>query len=545
LSPFRMPFVLVLVVAALAAPAAASAATLHVAPAGSDANPCTSDRPCASFARAYSVATPGSVVLVAGGTYGTQRFSNLPAKGGDRVVFQPAPGASVTIGRLSVVGSHGIEVRDMRATEGWGVTEMGSNVVYRNIVVTDVGETGGYLGGSTDVQIIGGEIGRVDSDDGIHINNADGQNTNVLIDGLYMHDLTINRDPEAHADCLQAGSVVNLTIRNSRFINCATQGVFTNPYAGGEVRDVVIENNWFGPAQLGYDSLYVGDAVGVLVRNNSFTNRVTVYSRASNTSLIGNILVGSDDYTCSVLADNTAVFRYNVTTESCDDAQNHTIAPGAEKDYVNASPADPAAFDLHLKRGAKAIDRGDPSNFASTDFDGHARPAGGAPDAGAHEFGAGPPRSAPPPAGAPKPGAKAKRLMSRVRLTRKRVCRRPAKSCRTRVVVTLRRSARLTVRVKRVGSKRVALVRRARGKAGRNSIVLRGRKLRRGAYRITVKANRKTWPVRLRLRVGRRISVQSSATRSIAGGGASISPDNRRRSERRRTTTRPDRVTSR
>ena len=63
--------------------------------------------------------------------------------------------------------------------------------------------------------------------------------------------------------------MTNLVIRNSRFVNCGTQGVFLNPYNGGVTKNVTIENNFFGTAQLGYNILYVGDAVGVTVRNNS------------------------------------------------------------------------------------------------------------------------------------------------------------------------------------------------------------------------------------------------------------------------------------
>jgi hypothetical protein len=497
--PLRLPLFAVLLFAALAMPSSAFAATLHVAPSGSDANPCTAAQPCQSFARAYRAATPGSEVVVAGGTYGGQSFSHLPAKAGsERVVFRPAAGASVTVGRLSVAGSHNIEVRDMRATGGWGVTDMGSNVVYRNIVVTDIEEAAGYLSGSTDVQIIGGEIGRVDPNDGIHMNAADGQNTNTLIDGLFMHDLTISRDSSSHADCIQTGSAINLTIRNSRFVNCGTQGVFVNPYGEGQTRNVVVENNWFGPPQLGYNALYVGDAVGVTVRNNSFTNQAYIYSSASNTTMVGNILVGTDAHTCSVLADNAAVFSHNVSTQGCAGAQNHTVAPGARNEYVQPSPANPAAFDLHLKSGANAIDRGNPSNFTSTDFDGHLR--SGVPDAGADEFGSGAPSApgAQPPGGAPAGSA-----IARVRLQRKRICRRAAKRCRARLVVTLARPAPLTVRVRRFGAKRKrpAMVRRRAGTAGRNTFVLRGRKLRRGKYWVTVTADGVKWPGRLRLRV--------------------------------------------
>ena len=186
---------------------------------------------------------------------------------------------------------------------------------------------------------------------------------------------------------------------------------------------------------------------------------------------------------------------------------NHTVAPGARNDYVNPSAANPATFDLHLKSNAKAIDRGDPTSFASSDIDGHVRPAGGAPDAGADEFGAGPPGTGSPQPSAPPSGGQAggdvRNLVANVRLTRKRVCNGPAKRCRTRVVVVLARPAAVVVKVRRAGKphRRPAIVRRFRGEAGRNSVVLRGRKLRPGRYRVQVRVDRLAWPVRPVLRV--------------------------------------------
>jgi hypothetical protein len=55
-------------------------------------------------------------------------------------------------------------------------------------------------------------------------------------------------------------------------------------------------------------------------------------------------------------------------------------------DVVSAiTYVDRASFDLRLRSGSAAIDRGNPSSYASDDIDGQARPKGGAPDAGAHE----------------------------------------------------------------------------------------------------------------------------------------------------------------
>src|SRR5687768_17674383 len=81
---------------ALAAPGPGPAAPralapLHIGPGGSDSNPCTAQRPCRSFDRAYRVASPGQVVEVAGGTYPGQGVRVDAAKSSSSdVVFRPA-----------------------------------------------------------------------------------------------------------------------------------------------------------------------------------------------------------------------------------------------------------------------------------------------------------------------------------------------------------------------------------------------------------------------------------------------------------------------
>src|SRR5437762_3883870 len=91
------------------AAAASKAATLYVSPNGSDGGGCTQSAPCASFDRAYRVATPGATVVVAGGTYSGQTIGDDPSKSSasSDVIFTPAAKANVTInGDLEIRGSH-------------------------------------------------------------------------------------------------------------------------------------------------------------------------------------------------------------------------------------------------------------------------------------------------------------------------------------------------------------------------------------------------------------------------------------------------------
>lgn len=369
-------------------------ATVYLSPNGSDAAACTQAAPCQSFSRGFAVAPAGTDVEVAGGSYGSQTLRNGPAKGSP-VTIHPAAGAPVTLGSLSIENTSNVEVQSVD-TNGWSIMSGSQHVVLRNVRATDVsGGAAAYFSGADDVQILGGEIGRVDPEDAIHFNNGYGTNTNITIDGLFVHDLTRNSDPSAHDDCVQTGDVTNLTIRNSRFFNCGTQGIFLNPYNGGATRNIVLEDNWFGPAQLGYNTVYVGEAQNVTIRNNSFTGSMYVDPATSSGVTMVNNILDLDSYTCGTTAKAVDTFDYNMSESSCSGATHHVVKPGLQSQFVNAHPSSASAFDLHLNAGAAAIDRGSPSSYAPTDIDGQPRPIGGAPDIGADEWGATPPAAAP------------------------------------------------------------------------------------------------------------------------------------------------------
>ena len=546
---FRRLILGVLAVCLSAVVPAAAHAAVYLSPSGNDAASCAQNAPCRSFDRGYRAAAPGDEVVVASGSYGDQTLSNLPAKG-QRVVIRPDAGASVKTGYLSLANADDVEIRDIE-TGGWGVTRGSAHVVLRNISVFDA-EDGGYFSGADDVQVIGGEIGRIDPGDGMHFNNAYGVNTNITIDGLFMHDLTRNRDPSAHTDCVQTGDVTGLTIRNSRFVNCATQGVFLNPYNGGATKDITIENNWFGPAQLGYNSLYIGEAVNVMVRNNSFTQNMFIYSGASGIKMVNNILGGMDGYTCQANADNTTLFDYNMSTASCAGATHHVVNPGLMSQFVSSSSSPATALNLHLKAGAAAIDKGSPTNFPGTDFDRNGRPAGLGPDIGAHEYGAGPPidtggggggggggtggggggggggstpttpstptsrldqilQSLPVGTAAaiaklPNPKVGTRAPLTVAGLQHAFVCRRATRKCKrttTRLRVVLARAVKLRVRflkVRRHHRDRVVRTIRLRAHKGLNVFKVRARRLPRASYRLVLTAPNGA-KVELRLRV--------------------------------------------
>src|SRR4051812_21099669 len=99
----------------LASGGAAHAATLQVSPSGSDSANCAS-APCKSLSRAYTVAQPGDVVLMAAGSYGSQSIPEL-GKTGAVVTFKPASaGGGPQMGDITVKASNVVLSGPINAT---------------------------------------------------------------------------------------------------------------------------------------------------------------------------------------------------------------------------------------------------------------------------------------------------------------------------------------------------------------------------------------------------------------------------------------------
>ena len=288
------------------------------------------------------------------------------------VYFRPAPSAGVSVSYIDVYGSH-VEIRSL-TTRGWYVRPGANDVTLRD--VTSVGG-GTFITSANDVNLLGGTIANANSVDGLQVKmsavNGHVEPTNLLIDGLFIHDVTrVAPEPSAHTECIQFTAGRNVVIRNSWFTDCSTQGVFFKEGLGGEINNVLVENSWFGKL-IGYNTLIFDDGISNMVaRYNSFAQapRLGGGVSTSNLSAYGNAGIMSNG--CG----EGVVYRYNVWSASkC----------GSTDLQANPSFINPGALDLRLAANSPAINRGDPGAYPAIDVFGTARPLGGRADAGAHE----------------------------------------------------------------------------------------------------------------------------------------------------------------
>jgi hypothetical protein len=353
---------------------------LAVSLSGSDMASCTQARPCASFQRAFDVARPGQKVIVAAGSYRTQRLAGT--KSGPKVVFQPARGAKVYVNEFHIYADD-LELSNF-STSYWDTHGSANNVTLRRI------NTGPFIiFGSSNVKVIGGDIGpsygngRPTNDAFITYENGTTAPHNIVIDGAYFHDFKLGYDGD-HGQCLQVVGGIGITIRNSRFQRCDIYSIFFTQWAGPDPpSNVLLENNFFDKSTNygSYTKCCTYYSVQFAAHMSNFTN-ITVRNNSSrqdfsfedgppvrNVSVIANV---APNRTCNQGID----YEYNVWSgRRC----SRTDRSG-NSGFINAPK-----FNLHLKPHSAAINHGDPSSFPRLDIDGQRRPRGRTVDAGADE----------------------------------------------------------------------------------------------------------------------------------------------------------------
>ncbi|MTD13291.1 hypothetical protein GIS00_04925 [Nakamurella sp. YIM 132087] len=291
-----------------ASSAAAAARTLYVSPAGSGTE-CTPARPCA-LTTAVSAATAGSVVQLAGGSYG-----NVDVRGGKAtttapVTVRPATGATATFGRLGTYAPNLV----------WkNVTVTITFYIYSTATGTTVDgallDGGGMFLRSNNVTVRNSEFRDGSSLDGIQISRA----TNVLVENNYVHDYNQTKGGSTgyHADCIQIYDANKITLRGNTLANCYNAGIIFSPGSGWGVNDVLVESNFVQGCLVKSAACNGGTSIdlrytkmtGITVRNNTFLDgaaRITTPGAVFDRNIVDYL---SD---CGAVMTNTVVARWNL-----------------------------------------------------------------------------------------------------------------------------------------------------------------------------------------------------------------------------------------
>jgi uncharacterized membrane protein len=399
--------------------------TLAVSMDGSDSNDCSQSSPCRTFDRAYHVARPGQIVVVAGGTYPSQTLLYDASKAGVKplphVVFRPAAGAKVTIdGDLAisdtrtVKGASRVTFRNMTILEnvnleGCGVedgqqcpppaTAGTSHLTFDHLRVK--GPVALLCHSCDHVKILGGVWGpdsyrpcngslhpEVSPTYDAELSGKLKRPHHILIDGARFQNFARCTRAD-HTECLQFEPADYVTIRNSVFTKCdtITLAFFTSlafdsrSAAGYAAPDhIVLENNFIdhsydasgGPT---YNALQIGECTNCVIRNNSWLQNAHLPCNAPCGEISRNNVVSGNVGPQLDCGNGGITFSHNVFRGvACGPTDKNVRDLG----FVNAKK-----MNLHLLSHSPAVNAGDPRRSPLRDIDGQRRRD---PDAGADEY---------------------------------------------------------------------------------------------------------------------------------------------------------------
>lgn len=411
--------------------------SLYVSPTGNDSGRCTREAPCASWNRAYQIASAGSVIEVAGGRYPGQLIRPRAslrdlrpgcsfANTGQCVVFQPAGGATVSISeRLEIRGSsvwvrgtatpssgtptpdrrYSIKVAGYVDTEADSDSTRPDHVLVEGVDSTSFGVFNVDTATFRDLDVGPATVGadcRIVEGPGFEnkIGLAGDVNVvprNIVLDGLFVHNQNRNPDGEA-SDCHFGGLFLvtanGLVLRNSAFSQNAVYNIQVQNFEGPAPRNIRLENNIFGcPVNWLYEpggdtrcdnqaDIQFNTAAPIdnwLLRFNSFASGIGQYvdgTTYSNVRILGN--VGgrpSECYAGMSFVHNTWIGG------SC----SRTDTRVSRSPFVSTTPG---AEDFRLVRGARAagsVPPGEGDSNLHTDIELQVRPLRFPRDAGAYQ----------------------------------------------------------------------------------------------------------------------------------------------------------------
>ena len=319
-------------------------------------------------------------------------------------------GAS-TFASLRIVSTGYVDVKGIVVTAGidieppsGGLPSATHHITLRGITAQSLGVVG------QDILVQGGSFGGFNACD---VNNPEDiiqvwqspdsggtyhAATRVTFDGVTVHDVTDNGNLCAglstsgrHVDCMQILAGHFITIKNSRFYNCATSDIIARPFRD-TLNDIVVENNFF------QEVMSPGASINFLSDNDliSGTN-IFRYNSMSGTLLVGTatLAAGASIQVYGNIHQGTwnclsyVTYSYNIYTSGSTLCGAHSllgtpkfVGPVPAPSYLGPAPDFHLAADDTLARRA-----GNAAAYPATDIDGNPRAVGGAPSIGADEFG--------------------------------------------------------------------------------------------------------------------------------------------------------------
>lgn len=354
--------------ALLAAGGSAVAATnIYVSPTGSDANPGTQAAPVKTITRADALASAGSTVHVAAGTYyvsasGLNNAGIITRKSGTasariRFVSDVKWGAKIVVSGTGITwDSRGnyVDIDGFQITGSGrhGLLASGAYLTFKNNYIHDLTVSGGCNGSGGAAIDTYGPVGNVVIDrnvvrnigyryigacntiQGIYIANANNVVTNNIVSGVAMAGIQ-----QWHG--ATASTIVNNTTFHNKIgilLGQGDAGTTTGSANNYVANNIVYDNVAYGVIEM-----------GLMGGNNRYANNLVARSGTSwrvKGSVSGSI--SSDPLFRNYLANGTGDYR-----------------------VYSSSPA---------------IDRGTSSKAPTIDFAGVARPRGAAVDVGAYEY---------------------------------------------------------------------------------------------------------------------------------------------------------------
>jgi hypothetical protein len=409
---------------AFAPPAEAAAPQVFVSPNGSDGRSCKSRQAaCASFDRAYRVARPGQVIQVAGGSYPGQTIRAVSGRNGPRIVFRPAPRATVVLAGLTFSGAdyitvHGMRTRVKQAEPGAGNRGgifVGPGSRYITLSRMIAGDISTWM--ADHVFVRGGRYGPCHAIAGatnVCSNNHIDVSTNVTIAGAVFHNYRFDQScfrggADCHWECMYINGGRNVTIKRSKFYDCALYDIFVT-LSGPDARtmghrNLRIQNNWFdtpwnenpqGAARarphavtLAWCQNSPNGYRDVFVRFNSFQRNTGIELDGNRSCVFEGVRVIGNMMGNASPCDSRVQYGYNLLSRALRSGRCSSTERIGGNRLPYAKQVSGGGFNFHLQRRRSAADNLVPRTVyggcARPDIDGQRRPLQRRCDAGADE----------------------------------------------------------------------------------------------------------------------------------------------------------------